>query len=167
MQKYSHNSRRVQKELGGDVYALSGRVDSIEEDVTRLEGYEEHVVNTITVDSSETINTISKALAEGGDWFNGANLAKWDNVELAVIGSSLASKYRGTYSNDKNQSATKGDVLHKYVLSYYNGLFMSLTDKLLAADPSTGAISYKSTTVDTAISFAQLKLTFTKGVLKS
>jgi hypothetical protein len=165
MQKYSHNSRRVQKELGGDVYALSGRVDSIEDDITRLEGYEEHVVNTITVDSSETIDTISKALSECGVWFNGPNLAKWDSVELKVTGSSLASKYRGTYHNDKNQAATKGDVLHKYVLSYYNGLFMSLTDKLLAADPSTGALSYTSTTVDTGINFTQLTLTFRKGVL--
>ena len=165
MQKYSHNSRRVQKELGGSVYALAERVDKVEDDVARLEGYEEHVVNTITIDSSETIDTISKALAEGGAWFNGPNLGKWDTVELAVTGSSLASKYRGTYGNDKNQAATKGDVLHKYVLSYYNGLFVSLTDKLLTADTSTGALNYTSTTVKTDISFTQLKLTFRKGVL--
>ena len=165
MQKYSHNSRRVQKELGGDVYALSGRVGSLEEDVTRLEGYEEHVVNTITIDSSESIDTISKALAECGDWFNGANLGKWDNVELSVTGSSLAPKYRGKYTNDKNQAASQGDVLRKYVLSYYNGLFVSLTDKVLAANTSTGALSYSSTTVDTGISFTQLTLTFKKGVL--
>lgn len=33
MQKYSHTSRRVQKELGGSVYALAERVDGLETEI--------------------------------------------------------------------------------------------------------------------------------------
>ena len=175
MQKYSHNSRRVQKELGGDVYAPSGRVDSIEEDVARLKGYEETVVETIVIDVSEKITNLKDAMLSVADWFTNKPPKDWEKVTIqatAAAGTG-ANFLDGTYNRYNTRGlgfyATDPNPLNYQTLSV-NGMYnmVSKAIKTLKADTSTGAIAYASETqLVTNQPLERLTLTFTKGVLKS
>jgi len=175
MQKYSHNSRRVQKELGGDVYALSGRVDSIEEDVARLEGYEETVVETIVIDASEEITNLKAAMLSVSDWFTNIPPKDWDRVTIqatAAVGTG-ADFLDGTYNryntNGLGNNATTPHPLNYQTLTV-NGMYniVGKAVKTLKADLTTGVVSYASeTSMVTDQPLERLTLTFTKGVLKS
>lgn len=176
MQKYSHTSRRVQKELGGDVHALSERVDSIEEDVARLEGYEETVVETIVIDVSETITNLKDAMQSVANWFTDNPPKDWDRVTIKATATpgTGADFLDGTYNYFSNNGlgyfATDPHPLNYQTLRVSEGSAGQVTKsvKTLKADTTTGVVSYDSTTtMVTDQPLEQLTLTFTKGELKS
>ena len=93
MQKYSHTSRRVQKELGGQnsIYALSERVDSLEEE---LQSYEVKTVHTMKIRPAEGSTTmtikecLAQAYASGYLDRNKPAFSTWDNVTIQAFGPS-------------------------------------------------------------------------------
>lgn len=179
MQKYSHNSRRVQKELGGDVYALSGRVDSIEEDVEDLKSYEVKVVHTMKIRPAEgsTSMTIKECLVEA---YNSGYLDRtkpefltWDNVNVKAFGLSgtgfdiVNGEYQRIRSGYGAMSTQPTPNYQRIELGYAPAVIAKI-DCVLKADTTTGAISYNNTTTMLADQTCEgMDLTFTKGVLKS
>lgn len=173
MQKYSHTSRRVQKELGGDVYALSGRVDSIEEDVTRLEGYEETVVKEFTFDFSVASEKTLKAVLESTevmDWLCGVHNREWTHMTIDSVANSKP--LDGTYNRLSGGVAStlnrSGDFLKYKQFTAYPGVgILGPSEKTLKADTTTGALSYGNTNLDITGSYTLIHIYFKKGELKS
>lgn len=179
MQKYSHNSRRVQKELGGDVYALSGRVDSIEEDVTRLEGYEVKTVHTMKIRPAEGSSTmtikecLAQAYASGYLDRTKPAFLTWDNVTVQAFGPS-GSGFDIVNGEYQRLRAGYGAISTQPIPNYqrielgYAPAVIAKIDCVLKADTTTGAIAYNNTTTILADQVCEgMNLTFTKGVLKS
>lgn len=71
MQKYSHTSRRVQKELGGNVYALSERVDAIETELGNTE-YTGDTITEAVAGAQSNIGTISEEI--GSETYTGDSI---------------------------------------------------------------------------------------------
>ena len=165
MQKYSHNSRRVQKELGGDVYALSGRVDSIEDDVTRLEGYEETTVKHFVFDISTSEEQTLQAVLENTEvmeWFEGTHRRDWTHFSIDGGGNTTLN---GTYDKSFITKNYTGDILKYKQFSVYGGHVLASLEKTLKADTSTGALSYGNTNLDITGSYRVIHIYFKKGVL--
>lgn len=165
MQKYSHNSRRVQKELGGDVYALSERVDSIEEDVARLEGYEETTVKEFLFDIAVAEEQTLQAVLENSevmDWIAGTHRRDWTHLTIEGAGNTVLN---GTYDKGLTTKAYTGDILKYKQFSQYEGHVIGAQEKTLKADTSTGALSYANTTLTITGSYTVIHIYFKKGVL--
>jgi len=173
MQKYSHNSRRVQKELGGDVYALSGRVDTIEEDVTRLEGYEETIVKEFIFDAAAAEEKTLKAVLTNSDvmeWLCGEHYREWTHMSIKSIANTKP--LDGTYNRMGGGSAStlnrSGDLLkYKQFTAYPGAGILGPVEKTLKADTSTGALSYGNTNLDITGDYSLITIDFMKGELKS
>lgn len=179
MQKYSHNSRRVQKELGGQnsIYALSERVDGIESDVDELKSYEVKTVHTMTIrppEGSSTM-TIKECLVEA---YNAGYLdrtkpeySSWDNVTVDALGASGTGFdiVNGEYQRIR---AGYGSISTQPIPNYqrievgYAPAVIAKIDCVLKADTTTGAIAYNNTTTILADQVCEgMNLTFTKGVI--
>jgi hypothetical protein len=177
MQKYSHNSRRVQKELGGDVYALSGRVDSIEEDVEDLKSYEVKVVHTMKIRPPEgsASMTIKECLAQvyASGYFDRTKpeFQTWDNVSVQAFGLSgsgydiVNGDYQRIRPGYSAMSTQPTPNYQRIELGYAPAVIAKITCDL-KADTTTGEISYHNTTTMLADQSCEgMDLTFTKGVL--
>ena len=166
MQKYSHNSRRVQKELGGDVYALSGRVDSIEEDVARLEGYEEKEVKHFVFDISTSEEQTLQAVLENSevmDWLSGTHRRDWTHFSIEGAGNNTLN---GTYDKNLSTKEYTGDILKYKQIAVYEGHVVASQEKSLKADTSTGALSYANTKLDITGRYSVIHIYFKKGDLQ-
>ena len=177
MQKYSHNSRRVQKELGGNVYALAERVDSIEEDVDEFKSYEVKVVHTMKIRPAEGSSTmtikdcLAQAYASGYLDRTKPEFETWDNVTVEAFGPSgsgfdiVNGDYQRIRSGYGSISTQPIPNYQRIELGYAPAMIAKI-DCVLKADTTTGAIAYNKTTTILADQVCEgMNLTFKKGVL--
>ena len=177
MQKYSHTSRRVQKELGGSVYALAERVDRLEEDVEELKSYEVKVVHTMKIRPAEGSSTmtikecLAQAYASGYLDRTKPEFSSWDNVIVEAFGPS-GSGFELVNGNYQRLRSGYGAISTQPIPNYQRiemGYAPTVIAKItceLKADTTTGAIAYKNTTTMLTDQACEgMNLTFTKGVL--
>ena len=172
MQKYSHNSRRVQKELGGDVYALSGRVDSIETEVDNIgediESNKDKLIFKVQL-SPEVIGTtgtltnylISERLYDAIS----AHANQFDTV--VISGNNANNSLKGEYHAQNNFQWRQTDLFtQKYIFTYEKTLAQAKT-YTLKADLTTGVVGYDSgTNIDLSATDSYMEFQFyKKGVL--
>lgn len=176
MQKYSHNSRRVQKELGGDVYALSGRVDSIEEDVEtisdeidankdqlifRVQMVPETIGTTGTLFNYLISDALNDAIAEHSRQFD----------TVVISGNNVNNPIKGEYHvvGNNNYQWRQTDLLTQKSIVTYNKAIATAKTHTLKADLTTGVVAYDSgTNIDLAYTDSYMDFKFyKKGVLKS
>lgn len=147
------------------MYALSGRVDNIEEDVTRLEGYEETTVKHFVFDIATATEQTLKAVLENSDvmdWFEGTHRRDWTHFSIEGIGNKTLN---GTYDKSFSTKNYTGDILKYKQFSVYGGNVIGSLEKTLKADTNTGALSYGNTNLDITGGYTVINIYFKKGDL--
>jgi hypothetical protein len=167
MQKYSHNSRRVQKELGGDVYALSGRVDTISDEIDankdqlifRVQMVPEDIGTTGTLFNYLISDKLNDAIAE--------HLRQFDTV--VISGNNVNNPIKGEYSivGNNNYQWRQTDLLTQKSIVTYNKTIATAKTHTLKADLTTGVVAYDSgTNIDLSATDSYMDFKFyKKGVL--
>lgn len=165
MQKYSHNSRRVQKELGGDVYALSGRVDTISDEIDankdqlifKVQLSPESLGTTGTLEHYLLSEILYDAIA--------AHSRQFDTV--VIRGNNVNNPLKGEYHAKNNFNWQQTDLLSQKEIYTYEKAIAYAKTHALKADLTTGVVAYDAgTNIDLAYTDSYMEFNFyKKGVL--
>lgn len=185
MQKYSHTSRRVQKELGGSAYALSERVTAIENeignaeytgdsitdaisdaqsDITTLKGYIKTELKKFVFDAETATEQTLQAVLENSEvmeWLRGSHRKEWTEFSIAGVGNDTLN---GTYSKTYDTKDYSG-ILEYKSMGFSGSTIRIASLSKLKADTSTGDLSYTTTSLDLTGSYSKIYITFRKGEL--